>query len=166
MPGTNQIPAYAVTAVIVVALLAFRMSRMQKLRPLRLERLWISPALFLGLSIFILVGHPPEGADWAWLALALLVGSGLGWIRGRLVNITLDPTTRVLNMRSSPLALVFLVALYFLRIGARTYFTTQAADSHIDITLVSEASVLLATGLFGISCLEMWLRGRRILAGY
>jgi len=165
MAGTDQIPAYAVTAVIVVALLAFRMRRLQKLRPLRLERLWITPVLFLVLSAVILIGHPPQGADWAWLVLALLVGSGLGWVRGRLINITLDPATRGLNMRSSPLAVLFLIALYFVRVGARTYFISQSAGSHVDITLVTDASILLATGLFGISCLEMWLRGRRILAG-
>jgi len=166
MPGSDQLPAYAVTAVIVVALLAFRMRRLQKLRPLRLERLWVVPAIFLALSALILFAHPPEGADWGWLVLALLVGGGLGWVRGRLMHITVDPETRGLNIRSSPAALLFLVALYFLRFGARTYMATQNSGLHVDVGLVTDASILLATGVFGVSCLEMWLRGRRILAGY
>ena len=166
MPGANPLPAYVLTAIIVIALFAFRLRRMQRLRPLRLDRLWVAPALFLALSVTILVGHPPQGVDWAWLVLALLIGGGLGWVRGRLIHITLDPATRVLNMRASPAALLFLIAVYFLRFGARTLMTSQSSSLHIDIALVTDASVLLATGLFGISCLEMWLRGRRILAGY
>ena len=43
----QQLISYAVTAVVVVALLAFRLRRMSQLRRLRLETLWVVPAIYL-----------------------------------------------------------------------------------------------------------------------
>jgi len=41
----------------------------------------------------------------------------------------------------------------------------QTSGWHIDVALVTDASILLDTGLFGVSRLVMWFCGRRILAG-
>jgi len=69
--------------LIILPVLYFRMRRMSRAQPLKLGRMWIRPALFLGLMTVALLAPGPQGQphDWApdawtWLTLAGALG---GW---------------------------------------------------------------------------------------
>ena len=162
-PQNAKLISYAVTAVIVVLVLFFRMRGMARGRRLRLEWLWVMPAIFLLASIASIVQAPPTGIDWAWLALALIVGGVIGWYRGRMMRITVDPETHALNMQASPAALIFLVALFAIRFGLRAALASEADAWRLNVAVISDAFVLFAFGLFGVQRLEMALRARRLL---
>src|SRR3546814_7311216 len=70
--------SYLITAAIVGLVLFFRMRRMNRMRPLKLEQLWIVPALYLGVVVMLLAQHPPQGSGWAVVAIGLVVGAALG----------------------------------------------------------------------------------------
>ena len=164
MHSGSPIPSYLVFGVVILLIFAFRIRRMSKPRRLRLEVMWVLPAILLLATVALLVQYPPRVLEWAWLALVLIVGGGLGWVRGRLIPITVDPETHLLNTRTSPAALAFLAVLFVIRFGARAALTTQASSLHIATALITDGFVVLATGLFAVSRLEMWLRARRLLA--
>jgi len=81
----QQLIGYAVTTVVVVALLAFRLRRMSQLRRLRLETLWIVPAIYLIFAGVMFYQFPPTAIGWAISAAALLAGAAIGWHRGKMM---------------------------------------------------------------------------------
>jgi hypothetical protein len=80
----------------VVLALAWRMRRMAAKRPLKPATLWIVPAMFLGIAALNFAQYPPHGLDWAWIVVALLLGAALGWQRGRLMKIWIEPDSGTL----------------------------------------------------------------------
>jgi multisubunit Na+/H+ antiporter MnhB subunit len=163
----SPIPSYVITIMVVALVFGLRIMRMRQgggSRRLRLELMWILPAIISAAAVAMLVGFPPHGVEWAWLTLALAAGGGLGWVRGSLIPITVDPETHLLNTRTSPAALAFLLVLFLIRFAAR-YFLAQASALHIATALLTDGFVLFGAGLYVVSRLEMWLRARRLLAG-
>lgn len=145
----------------VLVLLYFRWRRMSQARPLKIERMWIRPAIMLAVCALVLSQYPPRLADLGWLALALALGSLVGWQRGRFVRIVVDPQTHEINQQASPAALIFLVAVIVVRVVLRQ---EAMAAWHVGVALITDLSIVFVVGLFGVQQLEMWLRARKLLA--
>lgn len=153
---------YAIPFVVLAVVFAVRWRRMSQDRPLKLERLWVVPALYTALAVAVFATNPPPPRIWAFSAVALVLGAGVGWMRGRSMRITVDPETHRLNHRASPAALVFLAVLILLRQAMRDPAVDLALD--MDALAVADIAIALGVGLFAAQRLEMWLRGRRLLA--
>jgi hypothetical protein len=102
MNGQQSPASYVIPMVVIGLVLFFRFKAMGKARPLRLERLWIIPTVYLALTIFIFVEMTPRGLGWLWAALAFIVGGAIGWYRGAAMKISVDPETHSLSQTSSP----------------------------------------------------------------
>lgn len=166
MPQHQAGPHGLITTLVMVAvvglILFIRIRRAGKARPLRLERLWIVPAIYAVLMTVVLANVPPHGTGWAWFALALGVGAAAGWMRGKTMHITVDPETHALDHVQSPAALVFLVLLIAVRMGSRVYME-EGALSHDTVLLATDALMAFALGMLSVQRLEMFLRARRLL---
>lgn len=159
-PGhPNPLIQYAVTGVIIALVLALRMRRMSKMRPLKLEQLWIVPAIYSVLVATLFIRGLPTPAGWAVCVAALLVGGGLGWQRGRLMHIAVDPETHRLNQKASIAGLLFIVVLIALKMAAQV----EGSALHFNVALITQAFGMLALGTFTMMRVEMYLRGRRLL---
>lgn len=160
----QQLIGYAVTTVVVVALLSFRLRRMSQLRRLRLETLWIVPAIYLIFAGVMFYQFPPTAIGWAISAAALLAGAAIGWQRGKMMQIHVDPETHVLNQKASPAAMIFIVVLIAVRMSAKTILASGVGTGfHISAMLVTDVLIALALGLFATTRLEMFLRARQML---
>lgn len=159
-PGSQQFVTYAVTGAIVALVLLFRLRRMRRVQPLKLERLWIVPALLLGVLLLTFGTKPPAAWVWVASAAALMIGAGLGWWRGKMMRIEVDPESHALNQTGSPAAMVFILLFVLLRQGARY----EAGALGFDAAAVADVLLALAAGLFTAQRVEMYLRGRRLLA--
>lgn len=153
---------YAVSFAVIALVLAFRWKRMSRPRPLKLERLWVLPTLYAALCVFLYAQHPPCGVAWVFCLAALFVGALLGWQRGRMMRIAVDPDTHSLNQSGSPAALLFIVALVAARSGAR--IAVERSGWGLDPLVFTDVLMALALGLFAAMRIEMFLRGRRLLA--
>ncbi|MES2337842.1 MAG: hypothetical protein V4537_07100 [Pseudomonadota bacterium] len=164
-PTSNIWVSYAITAVVVTIVLALRWKRMSKVRPLRLEQLWIFPALYAALAAYMYWAHPPQGWAWGFCAFALVLGASLGWQRGKFMRITVDPETHSLNQSASPAAVLFIVALILARNGARMALGTGSGDNalHLNAIAVTDMLIAFGLGLFAMQRLEMYLRAKRLL---
>lgn len=158
-----QLLQYLIPAVVIGIVLFFRFRAMGKPRPLRLERLWIVPAVYLGLTVFIFVEMPPRGLGWLWAWLAFVVGGAIGWYRGSAMKIHVDPESHSLNQTASPLAFIFIVVLIGLRFAIRAGAAYQAGLGQVDVPLITDCLVAMALGLLSMTRLEMYLRGARLL---
>lgn len=152
---------YLIPIVVIGVVLAFRLRRMRQVRPLKLSRLWIVPAIVGALAVAAFAAQPPHGTGWLWCALALLAGGALGWQRGRTMRIAVDPVAGTLNQTGSPAALILIVVL----IGARSLLRYEASAWGFNPVLVSGMLLSMAVGLLSAQRLEMFLRGRRLLVG-
>ena len=150
-----------VMVLVVCLVLFFRMRRMAVARPLKPGMLWIMPAVFVGIAALNFVEFPPHGLDWAWIALAFILGAALGWQRGRLMKIWIEPDRGNLMSQGSGWAIVFLVVLIVLRSLLRAGLGMEAGGA-ITPALINDTFVVFAVGLFGVQRLEMALRARRL----
>lgn len=150
--------------VIFLAIFAFRMSRARRQRPLKLEWMWVMPLILILAAGSLLWQFPPQGMEWLWLALVFAVGGAIGWQRGRMMTITVDPETHNLNQQASPAAMILLVGLVAIRLGLRSVLTEEASVPHLTVNFITDAFVFLGVGLLGVSRLEMFLRARKLLA--
>jgi membrane protein CcdC involved in cytochrome C biogenesis len=152
--------SYAITIGIIVVVLAIRMRRMGKMRPLNLGSLWVVPAIYLVVAALMFVQLPPTG----WVAIAsgigLLIGTAVGWQRGKMMHIEVDPQTHALNQKASPAAMFFLVALIVVRMGARGIIGEEGGVSP---AMLTDPLIAFALGMFALQRVEMYLRAKRLL---
>ena len=154
---------YLIPALVIGLVLFLRFRAMGKARPLRLERLWIVPAIYLALTIFLFAEMTPHGLGWLWAGLAFAVGGAIGWYRGAMMKIHVDPETHALNQTASPFALLVIVILIGLRYAIRAGAAYEAGLGNIDVALITDCLVAMALGLLSMTRLEMYLRGTRLL---
>ena len=156
---------YVLPLLVILPLLYFRLRKMMRPQPLKLNRLWIRPAVILFAGIAVLVGVPPPVADLPWFAVAAVVGAAGGWQWGRLMAIHVDHEHGTLMTRGSQAALVVIVLLLAVRIGLRALLKLEGAAWHLDAVLITDGLIVFSAFLFGVRGLEMYLRARRVLAG-
>lgn len=152
--------SYAVTITIVVIVLALRMRRMGQMRPLKLETLWIVPAVYLSVAVIMFVLVPPTGAVGIASLVGLVLGAAIGWQRGKLMQIHVDPQTHALNQKASPIAMLLLIALIIVRMGARSILGQEAGVSP---AMLTDPLIAFALGMFTLTRCEMYLRAKRMV---
>lgn len=151
--------SYGIPVIIIAIVFALRMRQVNRLRPLRLDRLWIVPALYLMIVVLSFVAQPPGVTGWLASAAGLLVGAALGWQRGKTIGIHIDPETGELNQKSSIAGMAFLLVLVLVKSGARAGGTAM----HLNLATLTDALLALALGTFSLMRLEMYLRAKQLL---
>jgi hypothetical protein len=157
--------------LILLPVLYFRMRRMTKAQPLKLSQLWIRPALILAITALALFAPPPGQhvvrqlmpLDWAWLALAAGIGGVGGWYWGRTMGIEMHPEDGTLMVTGGQAAILVLAMLILLRMGLRTGLAIEGRAWHLDVLLLSDASIVFTAALFTVRSIEMYIRARRVM---
>jgi hypothetical protein len=166
MGGANLGPRSLSTIITVAIVIGVMMLRNSKPRPLRIERLWIRPVIFLALLVSAFAAAPPPltAATVALIATGLAAGCALGWQRGRFMRIEVHPETHDITSRASPLGIIFILVLVVVRIGMRGAIAGGGAIGGVPAAAAADALIALAAGMMMTQSLEMWLRARRLLA--
>ena len=162
-PVNNQWISIAITVVIVAIVLAIRLRSVGRARPLRLETLWIIPAIYSIAIVVVFWSQPPHGLTWLYCALAVAIGAALGWQRGKLMKIDVDPRTHAINQTTSPAAIIFVVVLVIFRSGSRAV-TASMGMGHSGVMAATDILMAFALGFLMLQRVEMFLRARRLLA--
>ncbi len=163
MPHTAVNPP-AVTLLIPLVVLALVILRNGRARRLRVESLWIMPAIvvvLIGLALWQ-QGAPSSqslGVD----AAALVLGSLIGWWRARFTNISVDPQTHELTSRASPIGMLVILGVFSIRYGIRFYTAANTGPDHNLINTIADASLVMSVGLVCAQRLEIALRATRML---
>jgi uncharacterized membrane protein YfcA len=162
----NPLIGYVIMAVVLILVIGFRLRNVGRERPLKVGRLWIVPVIYLVLVGATLATTPPaRPLEWAACFVALALGAALGWQRGRLTHIAVDPETQEVRMKQSMTAFLFIIVLIALKSGMRSVAGTgNNALFHMSPQTLTDILLALALGLLGVQRLEMYLRARRLLA--
>jgi hypothetical protein len=162
LPSGGNPMSFVIPIVIVLAVILIRN---RQARRLRVEALWIRPAIFIAFAVAALVAEPPflTPVSLAILFAGLALGGLLGWQRGRLMHIEVNPETHELSSRASPWGLVFIVGLMVVRVLLHGFLLEHAREWHLPVVAVLDAFLLFVVGLFVVQGLEMSLRANRLL---
>lgn len=152
--------SYAITIGIVVIVMGMRMRSMGKMRPLKLETLWVVPVLYLAIAGLMFYQLPPVGWIAIVSAIGLVIGAAVGWQRGKMMHIHVDPETHALNQKASPAAMFFLIALIVIRMGAKTIL---GAEGGVSPAMLTDPLIAFALGMFTLQRIEMYLRAKRLI---
>ena len=152
--------SYAITFAIVAIILALRFRRMGRMRPLKLGSLWVVPSIYFVVAVVMFVELPPTYPVALASIVGLLIGAAVGWQRGKMMHIHVDPETHALNQKASPAAIFFLLALIIVRTGARTLLGQSGAVSP---AMLTDPLIAFAVGMFSLTRLEMFIRAKRLL---
>jgi len=157
--------------LILLPVLYLRMRKMSRPQPLKLEKMWIRPAIFLAITAMALFAPGPHGTHhqlapqaWAWLVLASALGGVAGWYWGRTMAIEVHPEDGTLMVKGGQAAMLVLVVLILFRLALRTGLQVEARAWHLDMLLISDASILFTALLFTLRNVEMFIRARRVMA--
>ncbi|HEY3889026.1 MAG TPA: hypothetical protein VGL73_10670 [Caulobacteraceae bacterium] len=138
-------------------------------RTIKVERMWVMPGLliFAGASMFA-SAQIPSVMIIGELAAALAAGALVGWYRGRLTRISIDPATHDLTSKTSPVGVVLIAVLFAARYGIRLAFPNAGyghpGSLESQAGAIADALTLFGIGAMVVQRLEMWLRCRRLLA--
>jgi membrane protein CcdC involved in cytochrome C biogenesis len=152
--------SYAITIGVIVVIMALRMRRMGQMRPLKLETLWVVPAMYAVVAALMFFTMPPIGGVAVATLAGLAIGAAVGWQRGKMMHIHVDPQTHALNQKASPAAMFFLIALIIVRMGARSVLGQEGGVSP---AMLTDPLIAFALGMFTLTRLEMYLRAKRLL---
>ena len=155
--------SYLVPLGVVAVIIVLRNSRA---RQLKIERLWVTPAIYLILMASALAEAPPPltPVSLAILAGAFALGAAIGWQRARFVQIHIHPETHELSSRSSPIGILFIFAILVVRYAARDLLAGNAGLLHLPIVAITDGFLLLAIAMLTTQRLEIWQRASRMLA--
>jgi hypothetical protein len=159
-----QTISYLIGGAMLLLVMVLRFRNVGRHRKLRLETLWIVPAILGGLAVMTFATALPSPLTLGLSLVALAIGSAVGWQRGRLMEIHVDPETHELNQRASLAGMLFLVAIIAVRFGGRMLIESGVLPVHADPRAVTDVLLSFAVGLIGVARLEMFLRARRLLA--
>jgi len=163
-PAQPQLISYLIGGAVLLVVLALRFRSVGRRRRLRLEYLWVIPVILAALTVLTFVTAPPSPTTIGLCVLALLVGGALGWQRGRMMQIHIDPETHELNQVAPLGAMLFLVAIIGIRFGARALIDAGIVPVHANPMAISDVLLSFAVGMFGVMRVEMFMRGKRLLA--
>jgi hypothetical protein len=149
--------------VVLAVVLLLRFRSMGKEQPLNPGTLWIVPVLYFLIAGSILFALVPPPLGWGLLLAGLSIGIAAGWHRGKLIVIRRNSETGELRQKASPLAMLLLLVLVALKLGARAIFgETAAGQPGSSAMLLTDAFIGFALGLLSATRLELYLRARRI----
>ena len=95
-------PQTLMPLLVMVPLVALMIWRNRKGRRVRVETLWIRPLILL--TVAGVAVSQTKGATAVLvtaMVAALAAGAGLGWLRGRMTRITVDPETHLATGQAS-----------------------------------------------------------------
>ena len=134
--------------------------------PVRPGRLWIMPAVLLGVITAMLYALPPSPVGWLVFGASLLVGGAVGFQRARLMRLHLDEGSGAVMMRQSPAALLFIIALFLFRrlIMPQGGAEPVGAAAHPALPLATDAALGFALGMVIGMRIELWRRAKALQA--
>ncbi len=163
---------YILPFLIIIPILFFRMRKMSRPEPLKLGRLWMRPVLVLvGCTVVLFLPQPGTPSvlhmtalEWAGLALAAVLGAVAGWHYGKTTAIEVHPENGTLMAKGGIAGMLIIVALVAVKMGLKPALAAEGPALHLDVLLITDATIVFSAALFTARSIEIWLRAKTVRA--
>ena len=159
--------------LLVVALIGFRLLRASQARKVRPGRLWIGPVYVLVgmVAMFALLPSPLANPFAVPIfAGAALIGAGVGYLRGKHQEFSIDPETGDVMSKASPIGTIVFLAVFLARFGLRTWMGNPqpGVGKPMDpqLILYTDAMLFFAAGVVVATAWEVWRRTRPLVLAH
>jgi hypothetical protein len=155
--------------IVPLLFLALILRRNLRARSLRMERLWVYPAILVLATGSAMYNESPPGlVSLIGFAVALAAGGLVGWYRGRLTRITIDPATHEFTSQASVAGTLLIGVVFALRYGVKMAMTGGGASmpmgGRLDVAGITDGLMLFAVGMMSVQRVEMYLRCQKLLS--
>ncbi|GAA0539038.1 hypothetical protein FHS83_003654 [Rhizomicrobium palustre] len=152
---------------VFLGLLALRMVRNMRGRPLKPNKLWIRP-VFLVVILALAMLHPPAltSLNLAIFAACAVVGAGLGYVLASHQTLSIDTATGTITSKTSVVGMALFLGLLALRYAARQTFGGDPMGPHSDsVLLYTDAGLIFVVAMVAAQAWETWRRAMALLQG-
>jgi hypothetical protein len=158
----------ALPYVVPLLILALILRRALRSRTVKMEQLWVYPAILAALAGSAIAREPlPGPITLAGLVAALIVGGLIGWYRGRLTQITIDPKTHVLTSKASVAGTVLIAVVFAIRYGLEMAVQGRGAvmptTLHLDVAGITDGLMVFLVAMMSVQRIEMFIRCQKLL---
>lgn len=165
----KQIAPY-IGPLIIVAVLAWRMSGAMKGRAVKPWQLWIRPALIAVLMVLMLAStRLPDLLGLSLYAVAAAAGAGSGYLLARHQELALNPVSHKIISKTSPIGVILFIILFLARYAFKMMVGGGQAPDKLtahsgQIALYTDAGLLFLLALVSAQAWEIWRRTRPLMA--
>lgn len=164
MPFPQAFWSHSFPYAIAVGFVLMALRRNLKPRKLSLWRMCISPALLAFAVCATFAYQPPPGDPMTILALlgVLALGGVVGWQRGRMTRLTIDPVTSEITAEMSMWGAAVLVLILGVRYVARDLAFLNAGRLNLDPLVIADGFLLFALGMVVLRPVELLYRAYKL----
>lgn len=154
--------------LLVLLIIAWRVSRNLRGRTINPSYLWIRPAIFAAILAFLLwISLKPDAVELSSLAGALVLGMGAGYLLSRHQALSLQNGKIV--SKTSPIGIILFMALLAARIFFRMQMESgqapgQLAAHNAQIMFYTDVALTFLVALMAAQAWEIWRRARPLMA--
>jgi hypothetical protein len=160
-----QLAPYVVP-LLVAAIILRRALRAQKPRAVRMQRLWIFPALLLFVTLNSLWHEGFPGFVVALVfAAAATGGAAIGWFRVHTLEFSLDESGKV-SARATQLGALLIVGLIGLRYLAEFGIRQFGLNASARLIHASDATLIFSTAMLLARGVHTWIKARALIAAH
>jgi hypothetical protein len=160
-----QLAPYIVP-LLVAAIILRRAMRAQKPRTVRLQRLWIFPALLLFVTLNSLWHEGfPGFVVVIVFAVVAIAGTAIGWFRVHTLEFSLDEDGKV-SARATQLGALLIVGLIGLRYLAEFGIKQFGLDAGARLVHASDATLIFSTSMLLARGVHTWIKARALIAAH
>jgi hypothetical protein len=157
-----------VLPLFIIVMIALRMGRSMRGRPINPSYLWIRPAIFALILVPMLAfSLRPDPLELAALAFALVLGAGAGYLLSRHQQLSLEGGKII--SKTSPVGVILFVLLYAARFVFRMETVSGQTPGKLtahsaQILFYSDLAFAFLLALIAAQAWEIWRRSRPLMA--
>jgi hypothetical protein len=163
------VDANALRFIIPLLIVVLVLRRNLRARALKVERMWVYPAILIAAAFAAMQSEPfPGVVPLVGYAVALAAGAAIGWWRGRLTQITIDPATHEFTSQASVAGVILIGVVFAMKYGVSMAKASGPIEmpfgGRLDLGGITQGLTFFAVGTITAQRVEMFLRCQKLLA--
>ncbi len=135
-------------------------------RKVKTTRMWLYPAILGAVALYTMAHEPMPGLGAiAGFIAAAIAGAGLGYLRARHQQFTLDPTTSEISSKATPVGTILIAGFFVLRFGLEFYTHARDVPHALGLQRATDIGLIFSFALMAAQRWEILKRAKAMRAG-